>query len=224
MKKMSVMVSLLVGMMILVFTVEPCLSKWMITPESTEEFTGCRYRTSVVTGTVASGDVKIYNCLYNVNNQHAYWKVAVGNPLVDGDWYNWNTEVRRAINEFTMPSGPNIACDPSTKDPPEGYKGVVTGNGIISGPFMLTPTGAGGGVWYGTWKIIYNPDGSWVQTVEAQGYGGLIEGMTLYSSITQPAGFASNCKCCPAGTVVIPATANPVPFSGWILTPGGLKK
>ena len=224
MKKMSVMISLLVGILILVLTVEPCLSKWMITPESTEEFTGCKYRTSQIVGTVATGDVKIYNCRYNVVNQHAFWKVAVNNPLVDGDWYNFDTEIRREIKEFTMPSGPNIACDPSTKDPPTGYKGQVLGSGYTGAPFMLTPSGAEGGVWYGTWKMIYNPDGSQVQTAEAQGYGGLIEGMTLYSSITQPAGFASNCKCCPAGTVIPSNVYGPMPFNGWVLTPGGLKK
>jgi hypothetical protein len=214
MKKMAVMISLLVGILVLFSTVEPCLSQCtsMNAPYLRTDFSGCRYRTSQIAG-FDTTDVKITACRYHVNNQEAAWTIVTNNPLVDGQWYNFDTEVRRQILEFTMPSGPNIPCDPS-KDPPAGYKGVVMGSGMNSGPFMLTPSRAGGGVWLGTWKGIWNPDGSTVSTYEAEGQGGLIEGMVLYVRGTNPPGAGTNCKCCPEGTV-IPANAyGPSQFNG----------
>ena len=123
MKKMSVIISLLVVVLVLFFAVEPCLSQAV-----KDEFLGYRFRTKQV-----QNDIKIFACRYNVD-QEAWWTVKVDNPLVDGKWYNWDTKLRREIVEFTMPSGPNIPCDPS-EDPPAGFTGVVRATVSSLAPF-----------------------------------------------------------------------------------------
>jgi hypothetical protein len=192
MKKMSVMISLLVGVLILVFTVEPCMSQAV-----KDEFSGYRVRTKQI-----QTDIRINACRYNVDNQEAWWTITVNNPLVDGTWYNWDTKLRGEIVEFTMPSGPNIPCDPS-QDPPEGFKTVVMGQRIVFGPFSLIPDAAEGGVWEGTWKLQFFPDGDALHTAEANGHGGLLEGKSLHVFTRIPAPWPS-----------------PMWFKGWVLTPG----
>jgi hypothetical protein len=204
MKKMLVMISLLVGVLVLVFSVEPCLSQAL-----KEEFSGYRVRTKQV-----QPDVKIFACRNNVDNQEAWWTITVNNPLVDGKWYNWDTKLRRSIVEYTMPTGQNIPCDPS-EDPPEGFKGVVNGDGIVFGPFTLVPDGAEGGIWTGMWKIQFYPDGSRLQTAEAKGQGGLLEGRSLHILTRSPAPVPTRCDC-----PICPSTGSNLCFEGWILTPG----
>ena len=203
MKKMSVVISMLVFALILVFAAEPCLSQAV-----KDEFSGYRFRTKQV-----QLDIKNHACRQNVDNQEAWWTVMVNNPLVDGKWYNWDTKMRREIVEFTMSSVPNIPCDPS-QDPPAGFTGVVLGAGIVFGPFSLIPDAAGGGVWEGTWKLQYLPDGDGLVTAEAKGHGGLLEGKSLHVVTKYPYPRPTRCAC-PS----CPLTGSNMCFDGWVLTP-----
>jgi hypothetical protein len=208
MKKMLVMISLLVGVLILVFAAEPCFSGAL-----KEDFSGYRYRLS---GAVP-GTVRDFACQRHIDGQTAQWQVVVGNPLVDGNWYNYDTKCRYQIIEYTVTGSPNIPCDPS-EDPPDNY-GVVTRADITFGPFTLTPGGAEGGIWEGTWKIQWDPDGNKFLTAEAKGIGGLLEGRTLHISTEIPAPMPKYCGCpgCPTS-----GTTN-MCFDGWVLTPASVK-
>jgi hypothetical protein len=211
MKKMSVMISLLVCALILVFAAEPCFSAAV-----KEDFAGYRYRK----GPAVPGTEKTFACRYHVDGQTATWIVKVGHPLVDGLWYNWDTKVRREIVEWTKKDFPSIPCDPS-EDPPAGYT-RLTGVGIIFGPFTLTPTAADGGIWEGQWKQVINKDGSRFVTAEAKGIGGLLEGRTFHLStrLPYPAAISpaiETCACCPAQSY------STFCFEGWILTPASAK-
>jgi hypothetical protein len=202
MKKMSFIISLLVGTLILVSTAGPVFSA-----AEREDFSGKRVRTYFNAGT----DVKIFACRYNVNNQQALWTVTVDNSLVTGKWSNWDTKVRREIVAYRLSTGDTI-CDPS-EDPPPGVQQVcgtapclVTGTGIIFGPFSLIPDSDPTAIWEGMWKMEYKPDGSRFFSAEAKGHGGSLEGRSLHMSTRIP-------SSTPTGS----------PVEGWILTPASVK-
>jgi hypothetical protein len=209
MKKMLVMISLLVGVLILVFAAEPCLSQAL-----QEDFAGYRYRL----GAQVAGTVNTFACRQHIDGQIAKWQIVAGHPLVDGYWYNWDTKLRRSIVEFTMPTGPNIACEPS-EDPPEGFKGVVYGVGIVFGPFTLLPTEAEGGIWEGVWKVQFNQDGDRFWTAEAKGHGGLLEGKSLHVSTRELVPIPTYCP----GTTPPAGVSGTACFDGWVLTPASVK-
>jgi hypothetical protein len=208
MKKTSI-ISLLVGILVLVFAAEPCLSQAL-----KEEFAGYRYRLS---GAVP-GTVRDFACRRNIDGQTAQWQVVVGNPLVDGYWYNWDTKCRYEIVAYTVTGSPNIPCDPS-EDPPIDPYGIVTGGYFVFGPFTLTPTAALGGTWEGMWKLQADKDNNRVVTAEAKGHGGLLEGRTLHLSSEIPAPMPSYCACpgCPT------SGKTNMCFDGWVLTPANVK-
>jgi hypothetical protein len=228
MKKTAIMISLLVGTLIFVLSAGPVLSQAV-----KDDFNGCRYRTSVYTPTP-----KISGCRYSVDGQEALWTVAVGNKLVDGAWFNWDTKVRRDILTYTIYDELGNAsikdCVPSEDPPAYAYCGSTKKNcfmanvvgGINFGPFMLTPTDGGGGQWVGRWEGLWHPDGSRSQLMEAKGHGGLIEGMSLHVNAHIPAEIPATCnkvECCPEGTVFPKTYYGPTVFEGWTLTPASVK-
>ena len=224
MKKMSVIVSLLVGVVILVFTVEPCLSQAL-----KEDFAGYRFRLS----DAAPGTITDFACRRNVDGQVAEWQVVVGNDYVDGYWINVDTKARYPIVSYTK-GGITTPCDPSVGPPEKPYT-ITTGVPyIVFGPFTLTPTAADGGYWEGMWKTQGDTDYNRILTAEAKGHGGLLEGKSLHISVENaPASTQTWCPCpgCPTAPFDFPPPpATPllkvkstICFDGWVLTPASAR-
>jgi hypothetical protein len=143
------------------------------------------------------GPEKVVGCNVLRKEQWADWDVFDCHDLVDGLWQNYETKFNRKINE----------CDPADPPDPAGLNAPDFGAGIIHGPFMLTPTLAGGGVWKGIWKIVFTPDQDGGLRIRfdarATGYGGDIEGLKLKIG-TDTGGIVNS------------------PFLGYILVPHGL--
>jgi hypothetical protein len=213
MKKISVMISLLVCTLLLVFAAEPCFSQAV-----KEDFSGIRWRTANLNA--PADTTKYFACRYHVDGQEAWWRVEVNNTLVSGDWYNWDTKVRREILQYTFADGSKITCVPSD-GPPEVFKGGVYGTGIVFGPFSLKPTSADaeGGIWEGMWKVEFKPDGSRFYSADAKGHGGSLEGKSLHISNRDSSWAPPPCPCCP----LPPGITSTQCVDGWILTPASVK-
>jgi hypothetical protein len=220
MKKMSIIISLLVGVLILVFAAEPCLSKAL-----KEDFAGYRFRLA----DAAPGTINDFACRRHIDGQVAEWQVVVGHPLVDGYWINTDTKCRYPIVSYTK-NGVTTPCDPSVGPPEKPYTATVGGPYIVFGPFTLTPTAADGGYWEGTWKIQTDKDLNRVWTAEAKGHGGLLEGRSLHLSTEIPAPMPTWCTTCSGiecptapftyGTKTIKSD---MCMDGWVLTPASAK-
>ncbi|MBN2438205.1 MAG: hypothetical protein JXL20_06335 [Deltaproteobacteria bacterium] len=216
MKKMSVIISLLVGVLVLFFAVEPCLSQAV-----KDEFVGYRYRLSPATQLIVTD----FACRRNIEGQNAEWQVVVGNDLVDGYWLNVDAKCRYPIVSFTK-GGVITPCDPSVGPPDKPYTVTVGGPYIVFGPFTLIPDKAEGGYWEGTWKIQTDKDLNRVMTAEAKGHGGLLEGRSLHLSTIIPAPMPTWCACPGCPTSPFPHPYDPTKkvtsdmcFDGWVLTP-----
>jgi hypothetical protein len=211
MKKTSVIITLLVGILTLVFAAEPCFSQAV-----KEEFAGYRYRLSDAN----PGTINDFACRRNIEGQVAEWQVKVGLPLVDGYWLNTDTKARYRIVSFTK-DDVTTPCEPSEGPPPKPYTATVGGPYIVFGPFTLVPESseAEGGYWEGTWKIQTDKDLNRVWTAEAKGHGGALEGRSLHVSTEIPAPMPKWCGCvgCPT------SGKTNMCMDGWVLTPASVE-
>jgi hypothetical protein len=116
---------------------------------------------------------EVKGCMLLQYGSWAEWDVYNCHELVDGWWYNYDT------NAILMATG----CPDEWNPAEPNYQA-----GTIQGSFMLF---AGGGFWEGYWKQIrsIDQDGNLLirLTATADGYGGDIEGLKLIIN-TFPAG------------------------------------
>jgi|WetSurMetagenome_2_1015567.scaffolds.fasta_scaffold218282_1 hypothetical protein len=219
MKKTSVIITLLVGILALVFAAEPCLSQAI-----KEDFAGYRFRLA----DAAPGTINDFACRRHIDGQVAEWQVKVGLPLVDGYWINTDTKARYPIVSYTK-DGVTTPCDPSIGLPLPTYTVTVGGPYIVFGPFTLMPesSDAEGGYWEGMWKIQTDKDLNRVMTAEAKGHGGALEGRSLHISTEIPASMPKWCACpgCPTApfTYGTKNVTSDMCFDGWVLTPASVK-
>jgi hypothetical protein len=109
--------------------------------------------------------------------------------LIDGEMISHNIYFSREITSY--PTGEVDANgDPIVKDEcvagvdfpdPDLVGGSNLERGIVHGQFTLKPDGANGGVWNGTWKILYGEGRSntLAFTATAKGFGGDLAGLKL---------------------------------------------
>jgi hypothetical protein len=155
MKKQRIFTIIVVTLVALLLSAGPVLAEAEII-----DFTGTRTRTAGGGTPPEIVGCRVFRTIW------ANWTITTDNYLVTGQWSNYDSKVNREVLE----------CDPS--DPP--VPPFALGQGIIIGPFMLTPDAdVDGGVWEGTWKIFFRPDGSSLVTAEAKGVGGDLEGLRL---------------------------------------------